>query len=312
MAHDIYTTLNMMEHNIDYLVHRVEKEDISIQDIESLLLSLGTSTKKIKHLLDILFTLDAINKSQLNVYDRKPIDLIRRLKDKLKYQCFESKGVVWIIGCNVPHSSNIINVEKFYITALNCILDNATKYACPGSIICVTVYSDKLEISNVGIPIPEDEMNRIFDNGFRGKEVVNNVMGSGSDLYIAKKVFDAYNSTISITSESIVERNEEVKSATKELIDSLNKEKSLEHLSECQYNAARKTIESICKIYNMNFNSKCHFINENSVKDWLNYWVNSLYSDKNDIIESTSYEPNTKVTVTIIYGKEKDNTRNRR
>ena len=310
-AHDCYHILSTMDIHINYLQKMVQDRNIPFPDVEKRIAAeekikrLGDYTRRIKSLLDKNCIIEDIKESQIKVFDRIPIDLLSRLIKEVEEKI--GRGIVWYIGyCETKP----IYLEKYYLTAINCILENAFEYACPGSIICINLYADKFEISNIGIPIHKDEMNRIFEYGYRGRDATNcNYRGIGSGLYIAKNVYDAYESTLSISSESIVEKNKEVEPLITCLLGSLNKKHLSEYLTEFQYEAARKTIEQICKIYNMNHKAECLYINKTSVKNWLNYWVSTINSENLDFILN---KPKAKVTVTILYGKEKENINNRR
>ena len=135
-------------------------------------------------------------------------------------------------------------------------------------------------------------MNRIYDLEYRGKDAKKSrPFGKGWGLYIAKNVFDAYNATISINTETIVEKNEEVESLINGLLKSINKEHLSEYLTEFQYEAAKKSIGEICKIYNMSHEAECLYINKNSVKNWLNFWANSMNNEEIDYMDFILNKP---------------------
>lgn len=311
VSHDSYVSLQMMNVHIHSLKEMVKKRNISFSDAEYSIEYLGRAIRHMKSHLDVNIMIDNIKKSRFNICaSRIPIDLLRRFKQITEE--LNRNGVVWYIcSDNSELSTKIIYAEKYYLTAINCILENAIEYASPSSIICINMCGDKIEISNVGIPIHEDEINRIYDYEFRGKEAIkSNPYGLGFGLYIAKNVFDAYNSTISINSESFVENSNEVESLIYSLLKSFNKEHLSEYLTEFQYEAAKKTIGEIGQIYNKNHEIECLYINKTSVKNWLNYWANSMNSENINYIDFILNKPKAKVTVTIIYGKEKENTIN--
>jgi len=81
------------------------------------------------------------------------------------------------------------------------LIDNAIKYSIPRTTILARAYEWKtgrvLEISNVGLPIPEDERKRIFERGFRAaaaKATVPN--GTGLGLWLAKEILARHDATI--------------------------------------------------------------------------------------------------------------------
>lgn len=316
LFHDLNHILDRMYHS-----NRHIRKSLDNYNIELGLNELDSLIDRARFLLNTYRALEAIECSNLHLYSRRPVDLLTRLINKEKnIRC--SNGVLWVIGSEESELlPNYLNADDYYLTAINCVLDNAVNYACPGSIININMYSDKLVISNVGIPIYEDEMVHIYDCEYRGRASIrHHSYGLGNGLFIAKKVFETYESTISITSESIYEKNEEVETLIVRLINMYNsipKNKNnldvLNALTDIEFDAAKKTIEKICNIYDINYDSKFHYINRSSVAHWIDYWdYKKTKFTKEEVKEDAIifFKPIAKVTVTIKYGKEKENINN--
>jgi PAS domain S-box-containing protein len=81
------------------------------------------------------------------------------------------------------------------------LVDNAIKYSMPGTTIQIRARSlrdgSSLEISNLGIPIPEEDRERIFQRGYRTKKAQALIPhGTGLGLWLVRKIVEAHGATI--------------------------------------------------------------------------------------------------------------------
>ena len=94
--------------------------------------------------------------------------------------------------------------RKWTIEAAANILDNAVKYTPEGGKISVHIipYSMflRLDVSDNGIGIKEDEQGKIFTRFYRSG-TVRNEQGTGTGLYIAREVMKAQDGYIKVKSE---------------------------------------------------------------------------------------------------------------
>lgn len=89
------------------------------------------------------------------------------------------------------------------------LLDNAVKYSKPGdaNAINLTLSQDggmaKMVLTDVGIGIPADKVNRIFERFYRVDPSRNNakVSGTGVGLALVKHIVDVHKGTIEVASE---------------------------------------------------------------------------------------------------------------
>ncbi|MDO4481144.1 MAG: HAMP domain-containing sensor histidine kinase [Bacillota bacterium] len=86
--------------------------------------------------------------------------------------------------------------------ALLNVMDNGIKYSYEGGLIDVKVSEMAtnvlVEISDRGIGIPEDEINRIFMRFYRGKRASEmSGEGAGVGLYLARRIIEAQGGTVS-------------------------------------------------------------------------------------------------------------------
>ena len=89
------------------------------------------------------------------------------------------------------------------------ILDNAIKYSPRGNDITISVRDAErflcLEVQSAGPVISPQERKKIFERGIRGAEAkASGIRGSGSGLFIAKRVVEQFNGKIEVkTSDSL-------------------------------------------------------------------------------------------------------------
>lgn len=81
------------------------------------------------------------------------------------------------------------------------LVDNAIKYSVPGTLIHIRARHWKegpsFEITNVGLPIPEDEHEKIFQRGHRSLKAQALIPhGTGLGLWLVRKIVEAHGATI--------------------------------------------------------------------------------------------------------------------
>lgn len=86
--------------------------------------------------------------------------------------------------------------------ALVQLLDNASKYARPGTAVEVEVGSSEesgdVYVTNIGQPIQAEERERIFERFYRGRNSRHNAPGTGLGLYVARKIIRAQGGSLEV------------------------------------------------------------------------------------------------------------------
>jgi len=96
----------------------------------------------------------------------------------------------------VPANRSLLTI------ALNNIIGNAFKFSGKKPVKCDLYADDKLisiKISDQGIGIPADEVEKVFESFYRGTNV-KGYNGSGIGLYVAGKIIKLFNGTILVNS----------------------------------------------------------------------------------------------------------------
>ena len=99
-------------------------------------------------------------------------------------------------------TGNPYTLEELYSN----LLLNAVKYTPPGGRIELNIKSRQnhfvTEISDSGIGIPKEDLTKVFDEFYRGREAVAcKIAGTGLGLAIAKKIVQAHRGYLEVTSE---------------------------------------------------------------------------------------------------------------
>jgi two-component system sensor histidine kinase KdpD len=100
---------------------------------------------------------------------------------------------------SVPESASSLEIygdREILTTALEQVIDNASRYSTPGSPISVSAEENLGEtiiaVHNEGPPIRPADRERIFDRFFRAEESRHRAPGTGLGLSITKKAVEAH------------------------------------------------------------------------------------------------------------------------
>ena len=115
------------------------------------------------------------------------------------------KGMFIVNVLNLPEDPDklLIPANRQLLTiALNNIIGNAFKFSENKRVRC-DLYADEksiiITITDLGIGIPADELEKVFQSFYRGANV-KGFMGNGIGLYVTNKIITLFNGTISVNS----------------------------------------------------------------------------------------------------------------
>jgi signal transduction histidine kinase len=203
ISHDIKTPLTTMKGYITALLRYSDK--ITNEQRDSYLRVINSEIDRINRMLNNLMDLRKLEGNVLKVNLAK-FDLIKVIKKVVNI--FELSYVRYEFELITDEDSTIVNADKDKIEqVLHNLLSNAVKYSPAGGKITITVKKTKKDIivgiSDQGMGIPDDEINKIFDKYYRTTEATKQkkISGKGLGLYITKKLIELHNGKIWVESE---------------------------------------------------------------------------------------------------------------
>ncbi|MDE5051885.1 ATP-binding protein [Niallia taxi] len=199
-SHELRTPISILEGHLSML-NRWGKHNPEILE-ESLKASLD-ETEKLKKLVLTLLDLTRLDHNRIDQDNLSPEMVNTIIEGAVKdFQMLHSD-----FKFHVQLQSNQLNgiAEQHFQQVLTILLDNAIKYSGASKEISIsTSKRDKLfilQISDKGIGIPDEEIDKVFDRFYRvDKARSRGQGGTGLGLAIAKKIVDYYQGSIQLDS----------------------------------------------------------------------------------------------------------------
>ncbi len=94
----------------------------------------------------------------------------------------------------------VLTDEKWLLFVVEQVLSNALKYTPAGGSIRIYGDGDTLAVADSGIGIREEDLPRVFEQGFTGYNGREDKKSTGIGLYLCRRVMERLNHGISITS----------------------------------------------------------------------------------------------------------------
>lgn len=134
-------------------------------------------------------------------YIIQEIELEKLIKDivKAEMKTFIAKKIKLTLNLN---PSVFLSDKKGLTYLIRQLLSNSLKYTNDHGEITITVNPEtrELQVRDNGVGIPEEDLPRVFEKGFTGKNGRTHQRSTGMGLYLAKKTADKLGHTISLAS----------------------------------------------------------------------------------------------------------------
>ena len=200
-SHELRPPAAVIKGYIEFIEH-YGTEDKEL--LEENLKMIGSEAQNMQALLENLLFISRTdqNRQRLNKKDLDLDDIVGDVMQKMKIAVKTHKVE---LTSNAP--AKIFGDETTIRQMIRIFLDNAVKYTPQGGSISVgsKIEGDKilLSISDSGIGIAPENLNKIFDRFFRvsAEQLVSEANGSGLGLSIAKWIADEHGIKISVASE---------------------------------------------------------------------------------------------------------------
>ncbi|QED46530.1 sensor histidine kinase [Cytobacillus dafuensis] len=163
--------------------------------------SLAEEMDKVEHFIEQALYFSRISDFHKDYFIQE-IDLERIVKEAVKMhtKTFIAKR----ISINLDMQKfEVLTDKKGILFILNQLLSNSLKYTeCKGSIsIHIDCQKRTLRIRDSGIGIAQEDLPRVFEKGFTGKNGRQHVSSTGMGLYLAKKTAEKLGHTLTLSSE---------------------------------------------------------------------------------------------------------------
>ena len=306
LRHEIPSCTHVIENNGNKIKRDLEKKLPLPTHITNYINELTLANDRVKILSEFFSTVD-FDDSRF-AEDKINYDLVQMFRNQI--DSFRTEGykrgidVFFIVEDDCP----LLYVSNFFIMAIRNIISNAVKYAAPGSCVHVHAYNDRIEISDAGVGIHDDELDLIFKEGYRGREVADvEQRGMGYGLFLSKRVFNAHNSEISVLSRPLYEENVYAELSLAWFINRMTTKERDEFIFRTTIPAERNTVLSfynkIKKLKPQDYDAR--FVN--AEKDILLKWMD--YEENNgsvffEMINTFFLKPVSEVTFTILLNEE--------
>lgn len=163
------------------------------------------SSIRIIDLVNELLNVARIEEGRFGIEPKKQsfTNLLKSVAERME-QAADNKGIIFAVDISPTIPLLRIDEEKMSI-ALENVIDNAIKYTLPGGKVFIKTFlcgeGVKIEISDTGIGIPKEQLERLFSKFFRGDNALRlQTSGTGLGLYVVKNIIEGHGGTIDIKS----------------------------------------------------------------------------------------------------------------
>lgn len=198
VAHDIRNPIQ----NLIAMARYMEIEDIPIETQKKTAKDIAAEVRRINELSGRVWVLEDLRRGIIDLgkpHNVAVFDTIMRCQKSLRHRATQNNIRLEIKNQEELKKWNIrVNEELFYHTMLN-LMDNAIKYSVPDTEVRIEGITKPdeyiLTIGNIGIGVPEDEKEFIFQRHYRAKNAERKIReGTGIGLSIVKAFADRYGS----------------------------------------------------------------------------------------------------------------------
>jgi len=200
-SHELRTPITSIIGEIEIATHKQR----SNEEYEQVMRSVLHDAVRLKETVTSLLELAHADMNYTHP-DFKPVaidELIWELSDYWNHKIGKGLFIVNILHLPDDHDNLLIPANKQLLTiAFNNIISNAFKFSENKRVDC-NLYADDKSISIIitdkGVGIPADEIEKIFGSFYRATNV-NAFMGNGVGLYVTNKIITLFGGTIRVNS----------------------------------------------------------------------------------------------------------------
>ncbi len=204
VSHELRTPVAIIQGNLERMINGSETDGLSPEDRRTLD-TLHSETLTLSRLIDDLFTMARIEETTL------PLETSTLHLSEMAEQVIDGmRNVAWeqskvsIESLVSPSLPPVVADRTRLRQILGNLLYNALRHTPEGGLIVVDAERDgamlTVSVSDTGVGIDPDELNRVFDRFYQVEGSRRHVEGSGLGLSIVKQLVEAQGGTITAES----------------------------------------------------------------------------------------------------------------
>lgn len=209
-AHQMSGPMQAIRSDVGYLL-KLLKEESKIDRIEEEQLeAIDTHATRVGVMLDNLTYVNLTKDMEREEYlfsEHSISALIQRAARQFKFVA-QYRGIEIRIDDSIDKLPPIEFDRDAMFTVFVNLIDNAVKFSYPNNVVDIAGrtenHSVSIMISDLGIGIPEEEYEKIFDLYYRGRkgDAVRYTAGGGLGLFVARKIIEEHGGKIFVRSKS--------------------------------------------------------------------------------------------------------------
>lgn len=197
VSHELRTPLTIIKGFVMTLIDTPEIDEETKSPLELI----NQETDRLTRLVDDLLELSRLRskKFSLQLYWNDPAEILQETVQQLLPQA-KRYQIDLTLDCPASMPHILMDPDRIKQVLIN-LIDNAFKFTPAGGKVEVKASSAtdaiKIEVSDTGIGIPENEIPMLFERFFRSKsQYTRRVQGSGLGLAIVKEIVEAHHGKI--------------------------------------------------------------------------------------------------------------------
>jgi len=208
ISHELRTPLTSIKGYVEVLLMGASGKFNEQQ--KHFLETIQSNTNRLNSLVDDILDVSRIESGHI-ILRPESFDLLSKIKDIVEIHknsvMIDSKQITYQINPMGKIPTIVADPDRIEQVLLN-ILNNARIYSFDNSAITISLESlgdfVKIEVTDLGVGIAEEEQDHIFERFFRGKSAVNvNSAGTGLGLSIARTLIELHGGNINMASSGI-------------------------------------------------------------------------------------------------------------
>ena len=201
VSHELRTPLTSMVGYLEILLGE-EVGELS-EDQKRFLEIVDRNSRRLNSLIEDILMTSRLDTGRLSI-EPEAVDMGTLVTERVEsiHGAADQKGVE--LRLSVADSVPELWADPMRVgQVVDNLLSNAFKFTPPGGTVAVMVTMDgesiRIDVSDTGVGIPPDEVDRLFDRFFRAS-TASTVPGTGLGLSIARGIAEAHGGTISVAS----------------------------------------------------------------------------------------------------------------